>query len=123
MVPQPPQFAMSAPRSTQRRSSGQNTVPFPHDDTQRLCWQMPLEQAEPQLPQFTTSFWTSTHAPPQCVVPPAHWSEQVPREQTRPPLHRFAHAPQLSGSESTWTHSPAHGRAREPHASPSDAIL
>ena len=73
----------------------------------------PFEQSSPvlhtlaQAPQFAGSTSSSTQDEPHAVVPPAHVSEQPPREQKgMPDGHTFPHFPQFAGSVCTLVQLP-----------------
>jgi len=58
----------------------------------------PVPHCVPHAPQSNGSLERSTHALLQLVVPPLHVVVQTPCEQTWPPVHTVAQAPQLFGS-------------------------
>jgi len=77
----------------------------------------PLPHAFPHAPQFATSAFVLTQAPPQFVAPPAQSSAHAPAEHTRPGAHAFPHPPQCLGSEIVSWQPPSHRLAPPPHES------
>jgi hypothetical protein len=70
----------------------------------------------PQPPQFAGSLLVSMHWALHRVVVPPHVLEQVPALQTWPGMQVTPHAPQLPGSLSVGTHTPAQSTSPAGHA-------
>jgi hypothetical protein len=79
-------------------ASGQKQCANPHASF--------ASHALPHDPQFAASLFTSTHTPPQSVLPTGHW--HVPLEQLIPPEHACPHDPQFAGSTATFVHPLPH---------------
>ena len=72
----------------------------------------------PHAPQFPVSLETSTHEPPQLVVPAAQLDVHVPPPQTWFWPHAAPHAPQFARSLERLVHAPSHGEKPPLHATP-----
>jgi hypothetical protein len=68
----------------------------------------PAVQTRPQLPQFSTSVFVSTHPEGQDVSPVGHSIVHLPPEQTSWGWHWWPHSPQFSRSVARTTQEPSH---------------
>jgi hypothetical protein len=117
-IPHAPQFDGLDARSTHNPEHRAGVVPVVH--VQALFTHCsPPPHVAPQAPQFAGSSVRLTHAPPlQSVSPVAQLEAHAPFEHTCP-LQRFAHVPQLFGSDARSTQTPLHAVVPDGHVPPS----
>ena len=78
-MPQAPQLAASAVRSTQAAPQRVWPAGQTHAPIEQV---VPAAQAIPHAPQLLLSLWVSTQAPRQLVSPIVQVMRQMPEEQT-----------------------------------------